>query len=68
VGRLGIYVGLNRIYCWGLGINYHTMTSVYEDLDSLDLIEYVDARVMRIDLLFCYVNFTMWAKQEWDEN
>jgi hypothetical protein len=44
------------------------MTSVYEDLDSLDLIEYVDARVLRLDLIFVYINFTLWAKQEWDEN
>lgn len=68
MGRLSLYVGLNRIYCWGLGITYHTMTSVYEDLDSLDLIEYVDARVMRFDFLIFYINFTLWSKQEWDEN
>jgi hypothetical protein len=44
------------------------MTSVYEDLDSLDLVEYIDARVMRFDFLIFYINFTLWAKQEWDEN
>ena len=54
MGRLSLYVGFNRIYCWGLGITYHTMTSVYEDLDSLDLVEYIDARVMRFDFLIFY--------------
>ena len=44
------------------------MTSVYEDLDSLDLVEYIDARVMRFDFLIFYINFTQWAKQEWDES
>jgi len=68
MGRLSLYAGFNRIYCWGVGLQYHTMTSVYEDLDSLDLIQYVDARVLRLDLIFVYINFTLWAKQEWDEN
>jgi hypothetical protein len=68
MGRLSLYAGFNRIYCWGFGIQYHTMASVYEDLDSLDLIEYVDARVLRFDFIFAYINITLWAKQEWDEN
>jgi hypothetical protein len=68
MGRLSIYTGFNRIHCWGLGIEYHTMVSAYEDLDSLDIIEYIDARVLRLDLAIFYINFTLWAKQEWDEN
>ena len=68
MGRLSLYAGFNRIYCWGFGVQYHTMASVYEDLDSLDIIEYVDARVFRLDLILFYINFTLWAKQEWDEN
>jgi hypothetical protein len=68
MGRLSIYTGFNRTYCWGLGFEYHTMVSAYEDLDSLDIIEYVDARVLRVDLIIFYINFTLWAKQEWDEN
>jgi hypothetical protein len=68
MGRLSLYAGFNRIYCWGFGVQYHTITSVYEDLDSLDIIEYIDARVFRLDLILFYINFTLWAKQEWDEN
>lgn len=67
MGRLSLYTGFNNIYCWGIGIEYHTATSVYEDLDSLDIVEYVDARVLRLDFLFFYINFTFWAKQEWEE-
>ena len=68
IGRLGINLGWNNLYCFGLGLEYHTMVSNYEDLDSLDIVEYVDARVLRLDFLFFFINFTAWAKQEWDEN
>lgn len=68
IGRLGINIGWNSIHCFGLGLEFHTMVSNYEDLDSLDIVEYVDARVLRLDFLVFFINFTVWAKQEWDEN
>lgn len=68
IKRLSISIGTNNIYCFGLGLDYHTMVSEYEDLDSLECIEYVDARVMRLDFLLFFINFTFWAKQDWDEN
>ena len=68
IGRLGINIGWNDLQCFGLGLEFHTMYSAYEDLDSLDIVTYVDARVLRLDFLFFFINFTLWAKQEWDEN
>lgn len=68
LGRLDVRLIRNDLYCWGLGIEFHTVDTHIEDPDSIDCFIITDARVFRIDLLFFSINFTMWSKQDWNEN
>jgi hypothetical protein len=66
IGKLEINLGFNKPHCFGLGFEFHTMVSEYEDLDSLDTEYLIDARVFRIDLLLFFINFTLWSLNDLD--
>lgn len=68
IGNLDIRLVRNDLECWGLGIEYYSALTTYEDQDSLDCFTFREARIFRIDLLFFSINFTNWSKQNWNED
>ena len=53
-----IHAGLNALHCWGLGVNYYTMFDLNTNMERLT----TDARILRIDFLFFFINITRWSE------
>jgi hypothetical protein len=52
-----VYLNVNRLYNWGIGINY------YREYNTIPL--ELLARVFQIDLLFFNITITRWEKRQW---
>jgi hypothetical protein len=62
IGRRSITIGLNTIYCFGIGFERYPIVEWTEDAFAP-----VSAWVMRFDFLFFFINFTKFPKVDWRE-
>ena len=62
IGKFTLTLGNNNRHCFGLGFEFYTETDAWWDRDTEEIFEEPVARVIRLDLLFGFINITYWTE------
>lgn len=64
IGRYEVNIDKNSIRCFGIGFQYYPVFEVNDK--TLEL--FVVANVLRIDVLFFFINIARYQKINWNEH